>query len=234
MKVNFNELVKGTILLNKRNRKEFKVVSLDEKEQKVELLNISSEETVKVSKATFERWYSVQSVPEKEEPKEEPKTEPKPTAGPKVSKRTNRRPRPATEVIVVERIEKGNDKEVVEIKEKRQKLKSGTPKSDTVLSLTKQLEARIAHDFPASRRGVTQSFIKYAHQYNFVKIFQTKSKIRINVLSRAMPEEMKAQLDRIVPAKYGWPIDGFFTIRREEDLDTAMELIAYSAKGAKG
>lgn len=233
MKVNFNELVKGTILLNKRNRKEFKVVSLDEKEQKVELLNISSEETVKVSKATFERWYSVQSVPEKEEPKEEPKAEPKPTAGPKVSKRTNRRPRPTT-VVVVEAIDKKEDTEVVEIKEKRKNAKSGTPKSDTVLSLTKQLEDRIAHDFPASRRGVTQSFIKYAHQYNFVKIFQTKSKIRINVLTRAMPEEMKAQLDRIVPAKYGWPIDGFFTIRREEDLDTAMELIAYSAKGAKG
>lgn len=233
MKVNFNELVKGTILLNKRNRKEFKVVSLDEKEQKVELLNISSEETVKVSKATFERWYSVQSVPEQEEPKEEPKAEAKPTAGPKVSKRTNRRPRPTT-VVVVEAIDKKEDTEVVEIKEKRKNAKSGTPKSDTVLSLTKQLEDRIAHDFPASRRGVTQSFIKYAHQYNFVKIFQTKSKIRINVLSRAMPEEMKAQLDRIVPAKYGWPIDGFFTIRREEDLDTAMELIAYSAKGAKG
>lgn len=233
MKVNFNELVKGTILLNKRNRKEFKVVSLDEKEQKVELLNISSEETVKVSKATFERWYSVQSVPEQEEPKEEPKAEAKPTAGSKVFKRTNRRPRPTT-VVVVEAIDKKDDKEVVEIKEKRKNSKSGTPKSDTVLSLTKQLEDRIAHDFPASRRGVTQSFIKYAHQYNFVKIFQTKSKIRINVLSRAMPEEMKAQLDRIVPAKYGWPIDGFFTIRREEDLDTAMELIAYSAKGAKG
>lgn len=233
MKVNFNELVKGTILLNKRNRKEFKVVSLNEKEQKVELLNISREETVKVSKATFERWYSVQSVPEKEEPKEEPKAEAKPTAGLKVSKRTNRRPRPTT-VVVVEAIDKKEDTEVVEIKEKRKNAKSGTPKSDTVLSLTKQLEDRIAHDFPASRRGVTQSFIKYAHQYNFVKIFQTKSKIRINVLSRAMPEEMKAQLDRIVPAKYGWPIDGFFTIRREEDLDTAMELIAYSAKGAKG
>lgn len=233
MKVNFNELVKGTILLNKRNREEFKVVSLDEKEQKVELLNISSEETVKVSKATFERWYSVQSVPEKEEPKEEPKAEAKPTAGPKVSKRTNRRPRPTT-VVVVGAINKKDDKEVVEIKEKRKNAKSGTPKSNTVLSLTKQLEDRIAHDFPASRRGVTQSFIKYAHQYNFVKIFQTKSKIRINVLSRAMPEEMKAQLDRIVPVKYGWPIDGFFTIRREEDLDTAMELIAYSAKGAKG
>lgn len=233
MKVNFNELVKGTILLNKRNRKEFKVVSLDEKEQRVELLNISSEETVKVSKATFERWYTVQSVPEQEEPKEEPKAEDKPTAGPKVSKRTNRRPRPTT-VVVVEAIDKKEDTEVVEIKEKRKNAKSGTPKSDTVLSLTKQLEDRIAHDFPASRRGVTQSFIKYAHQYNFVKIFQTKSKIRINVLSRAMPEEMKAQLDRIVPAKYGWPIDGFFTIRREEDLDTAMELIAYSAKGAKG
>lgn len=233
MKVNFNELVKGTILLSKRNRKEFKVVSLDEKEQKVELLNISSEETVKVSKATFERWYTVQSVPEQEEPKEEPKAEAKPTAGPKVSKRTNRRPRPTT-VVVVEAIDKKEDTEVVEIKEKRKNAKSGTPKSDTVLSLTKQLEDRIAHDFPASRRGVTQSFIKYAHQYNFVKIFQTKSKIRINVLSRAMPEEMKAQLDRIVPAKYGWPIDGFFTIRREEDLDTAMELIAYSAKGAKG
>lgn len=233
MKVNFNELVKGTILLNKRNRKEFKVVSLDEQEQKVELLNISGEETVKVSKATFERWYTVQSVPEQEEPKEEPKADAKPTTGPKVSKRTNRRPRPTT-VVVVEAIDKKDDAEVVEIKEKRKNAKSGTPKSDTVLSLTKQLEDRIAHDFPASRRGVTQSFIKYAHQYNFVKIFQTKSRIRINVLSRAMPEEMKAKLDRIVPAKYGWPIDGFFTIRREEDLDTAMELIAYSAKGAKG
>lgn len=231
MKVNFSEPVKGTILLNKRNRKEFKVLSLDEKEQKVELLNTSSEKTVKVSKATFERWYSVQSVPEKEEPKEEPK----PVAGPKVAKRTNRRPRPAnTTVVVVEAIDKTDDKEVVEIREKRKKQNSGIPKSDTVLSLTKQLEDRIAHDFPASRRGVTQSFIKYSHQYNFVKIFQTKSKIRINVLSRAMPEEMKAKLDRIVPAKYGWPIDGFFTIRREEDLDTAMELIAYSVKGAKG
>ena len=203
MKVNFSELVKGTVLLNKRNRKEFKVLSLDEKEQKVELLNLSSEETVKVSKATFERWYSVQSVPEKEEPKEEPK----PVAGPKVAKRTNRRPRPAnTTVVVVEAIDKTDDKEVVEIREKRKKQNSGIPKSDTVLSLTKQLEDRIAHDFPASRRGVTQSFIKYSHQYNFVKIFQTKSKIRINVLSRAMPEEMKAKLDRIVPAKYGWPI----------------------------
>lgn len=231
MKVNFNELVKGTILLNKRNRKEFKVVSLDEDEQKVELLNISSEETVKVSKATFERWYIIQSVPEKEEPKEEPK----PTAGPKVSKRTNRRPRAAnTTTVVVEAIDKKDDKEVVEIKEKRKKQNSGIPKSDTVLSLTKHLEDRISQDFPASRRGVTQSFIKYSHQYNFVKIFQSKSKIRINVLTRAMPEEMKEKLDRIVPAKYGWPLDGFFTIRREEDLDTAMELIAYSAKGAKG
>lgn len=231
MKVNFNQLVKGTILLNKRNRKEFKVVSLDEDEQKVELLNLSNEETVKVSKATFERWYSVQSVPDKEDPKKEPK----PTAGPKVSKRTNRRPRAAnTTVVVVEAIDKKDDKEVVEIKEKRKKQNSGIPKSDTVLSLTKQLEDRISQDFPASRRGVTQSFIKYSHQYNFVKIFQSKSKIRINVLTRAMPEEMKEKLDRIVPAKYGWPLDGFFTIRREEDLDTAMELIAYSVKGAKG
>ena len=48
-----------------------------------------------------------------------------------------------------------------------------------------------------------------------------------------MPEDVKQKLDRIVPAKYGWPIDGLFTIRREEDLDTAMELIAYSVKGAK-
>ena len=95
------------------------------------------------------------------------------------------------------------------------------------------MEARISKDFPASKRGVTQSFIKYHHKYNFVKIFQTKSKIRINVLSRAMPEEVKQKLDRIVPAKYGWPIDGLFTIRREEDLDIAMELIAYSVKGAK-
>ena len=49
-----------------------------------------------------------------------------------------------------------------------------------------------------------------------------------------MPEEMKQKLDRIVPASYKWSVDAFFTIRREEDLDTAMELIAFSVKGAKG
>lgn len=229
MKVNFNELVKGTILLNKRNGKEFKVITFDSAQQKLELENTQTAEVIRVTETTYKRWYSVQSVPEVTEPK----TTAKPVAvGPKVSKRANRRPRPATKVVEV--IEKTEDVEVVEIKEKRIKQKSGTPKADTVLALTKQLEARIAQDFPASKRGVTQSFIKYSHQFNFVKIFQSKSKIRINVLSCAMSEEMKQKLDRIVPASYGWPIDGFFTIHREEDLDTAMELIAYSAKGAKG
>lgn len=229
MKVNFNELVKGTILLSNRNGKEFKVLSLDKESKKVELENVDTSEVIKVSDVTYKRGYVVQSIPKKQEPKTAKASV---VAGPKVSKRAIRRPRPAA--TVVEDIEKTNDVEVVEIKEKRIKQKSGTPKSDTVLALTKQLEARIAQDFPASRRGVTQSFIKYSHQFNFVRIYQSKSKIRINVLSRAMPEEMKQKLDRIVPASYKWSVDAFFTIRREEDLDTAMELIAFSVKGAKG
>lgn len=229
MKVNFNELVKGAILLSNRNGKEFKVLSLDKESKKVELENVDTSEVIKVSDVTYKRWYVVQSVPKEQEPKT---VNASVAAGPKVSKRAIRRPRPVA--TVVENIEKTKDVEVVEIKEKRIKQKSGTPKSDTVLALTKQLEARIAQDFPASRRGVTQSFIKYSHQFNFVRIYQSKSKIRINVLSRAMPEEMKQKLDRIVPASYKWPVDAFFTIRREEDLDTAMELIAFSVKGAKG
>lgn len=229
MKVNFNELVKGTILLSNRNGKEFKVLSLDKESKKVELENVDTSEVIKVSDVTYKRWYVVQSVPKEQEPKT---VNASVAAGPKVSKRAIRRPRPVA--TVVENIEKTKDVEVVEIKEKRIKQKSGTPKSDTVLALTKQLEARIAQDFPASRRGVTQSFIKYSHQFNFVRIYQSKSKIRINVLSRAMPEEMKQKLDRIVPASYKWSVDAFFTIRREEDLDTAMELIAFSVKGAKG
>lgn len=229
MQVNFNELVKGTILLSNRNGKEFKVLSLDRESKKVELENVATSEVIKVSDVTYKRWYVVQSVPKEQEPKT---VNASVASGPKVSKRYIRRPRPVA--TVVEHIEKTKDVEVVEIKEKRIKQKSGTPKSDTVLALTKQLEARIAQDFPASRRGVTQSFIKYSHQFNFVRIYQSKSKIRINVLSRAMPEEMKQKLDRIVPASYKWSVDAFFTIRREEDLDTAMELIAFSVKGAKG
>lgn len=218
MKLIFAELKIGATLTNKRNSKSFKVETLLPKEGKAELLNLDTQEVVTAAKATLERWYEVQN--ESYEPK-----------GPKVARRSVRRtPRP----VVTEPIEGTKETEVVEIKEKRNKNKnSAVPKSDHVLSLTKELEARISKDFPASKRGVTQSFIKYHHKYNFVKIFQTKSKIRINVLSRAMPEEVKQKLDRIVPAKYGWPIDGLFTIRREEDLDTAMELIAYSAKGAK-
>lgn len=218
MKLIFAELKIGDTLTNKRNSKSFKVETLLPEEGKAELLNLDTQDFVTVSKATLERWYEVQN--ETPEPK-----------GPKVARRSVRRtPRP----VVTEPIADTNDTEVVEIKEKRnKKANSAVPKSDHVLSLTKELEARISKDFPASKRGVTQSFIKYHHKYNFVKIFQTKSKIRINVLSRAMPEEVKQKLDRIVPAKYGWPIDGLFTIRCEEDLDTAMELIAYSAKGAK-
>ena len=218
MKLIFTELKIGDTLTNKRNSKSFKVETVLPEEGKAELLNLDTQDFVTVSKATLERWYEVQN--ETPEPK-----------GPKVARRSVRRtPRP----VITELIASTNDTEVVEIKEKRnKKANSAVPKSDHVLSLTKELEARISKDFPASRRGVTQSFIKYHHKYNFVKIFQTKSKIRINVLSRAMPEEVKQKLDRIVPAKYGWPIDGLFTIRREEDLDTAMELIAYSAKGAK-
>lgn len=218
MKLIFAELKIGDTLTNKRNSKSFKVETVLPEEGKAELLNLDTQDFVTVSKATLERWYEVQN--ETPEPK-----------GPKVARRSVRRtPRP----VVTEQIKATDDTEVVEIKEKRnKKANSAVPKSDHVLSLTKELEARISKDFPASRRGVTQSFIKYHHKYNFVKIFQTKSKIRINVLSRAMPEDVKQKLDRIVPAKYGWPIDGLFTIRRQEDLDTAMELIAYSAKGAK-
>lgn len=218
MKIIFTEIQPGNTLTNKRNSKSFEVVSVLLNEGNAELRNLDTEELVTVSKATLERWYNLQ------EDSKEPK-------GPKVARRSVRRtPRP----VVTELIEREDDKEVVEIKEKLNKNKnSAVPKSNHVLSLTKELEARISKDFPASKRGVTQSFIKYSHRYNFVKIFQSKSRIRINVLTRAMPEDVKKLLDRIVPASYGWPIDGLFTIRSEKDLDTAMELISYSYKGAK-
>ena len=48
-----------------------------------------------------------------------------------------------------------------------------------------------------------------------------------------MTPEQKARLSRIVSASYRWPLDGFFEIQSEKDLDFAMELIAHSYKGAK-
>ena len=67
-----------------------------------------------------------------------------------------------------------------------------------------------------------------------MKIFQAKTKVKINILTRAMPPEVKEKLTRMVLPSYKWPLDGFFQIKSEDDLETAMELIQYSYKGAKG
>ena len=243
MKVKFQELMPGTILRNKRNGKDFKVIGFLEDEPKVELQNLETKEIIKVLDLTYARWYSVEKLSTKEEIEDlaenilngETKAEEKPAA-PKVAvKRPSVRKRPVRPSVIKEEIEGDSEKEIVEVKEARKPKKERQPsrKADFVLSMTKKIESLIAEAFPGSRREVTASYIKYRHKYAFVKIFQSKSKVRINILTRAMSPEQKASLSRIVSASYKWPLDGFFEIQREEDLDFAMELIEYSYKGAK-
>ena len=243
MKVKFQELMPGTILRNKRNGKDFKVIGFLEDEPKVELQNLETKEIIKVLDLTYARWYSVEKLSTKEEIEDqaekilngETKAEEKPAAPKVAARRPSVRKRPVRPSVIKEEIEGDSEKEIVEVKEARKPKKERQPsrKADFVLSMTKKIESLIAEAFPGSRREVTASYIKYRHKYAFVKIFQSKSKVRINILTRAMSPEQKARLSRIVSASYKWPLDGFFEIQREEDLDFAMELIEYSYKGAK-
>lgn len=243
MKVKFQDLTAGTILRNKRNGKDFKVIGFVADEPKVELENLETQEIIKVLDRTYVRWYSVEKLATVEEIekaaekilKGETKAEAKPAAPKVASKRPSVRKRPARPSVIKEEIKDDSEKEVVEVKEARKAKKERQPsrKADFVLSMTKKMESLIAEAFPGSRREVNSSYIKYRHKYAFVKIFQSKSKVRINVLTRAMTPEQKASLSRIVSASYRWPLDGFFEIKREEDLEAAMELIEYSYKGAK-
>lgn len=236
MKVKFQDLTAGSILRNKRNGKEFEVVGFLKDEPKVELLNLETQETIKVLDRTFDRWYSVEKLAEaeKDEPVEVKKA--KKSKGPKVGILPKVRKRPSRPTPVIkEEIEPNSEKEVVEVKEARKAKKQKQPsrKTDFVLNITKKLESRIAEAFPAARREVTKSYIKYRHNYTFVRIFQNKSKVHINILTRAMSPEQKARLSRMATPSYRWPLDGFFEIHGESDLDFVMELIEHSYKGAK-
>lgn len=241
MKVKFDQLTIGSILRNKRNGKEFKVIALLPEESKVELINLETQETIKVLDRTFERWYSVESLAEEaqevEEEKEEVQESPKKALAPKVAKKAAgprvraSAPRPK---VVKEDIQESSDKEVVEVKAApKRKERSATPKSDHVLAITKKLETLISQAYPGSRREVTKLYIKYRHKYAFVRIFQSKSKVRIAVLTRTMPESVKKHLDKIVGPTYNWPLDGLFDIKSEADLEVAMELIGYSHTAAR-
>lgn len=243
MKVKFQELMPGTILRNKRSGKDFKVIGFLEDEPKVELQNLETKEIIKVLDRTYARWYSVEKLSTKEEIEDlaekilngETKAEEKPAAPKVAAKRPSVRKRPVRPSVIKEEIKDDSEKEIVEVKEARKPKKERQPsrKADFVLSMTKKIESLIAESFPSSRREVTASYIKYRHKYAFVKIFQSKSKVRINILTRAMTPEQKARLSRIVSASYRWPLDGFFEIQSEKDLDFAMELIEHSYKGAK-
>ena len=243
MKVKFQELTAGTILRNKRSGKDFKVIGFVDDEPKVELENVETQEVIKVLDRTYARWYSVEKLATIEEIEElaekilngETKAEEKPAAPKVAAKRPSVRKRPVRPSVVKEEIEDNSEKEIVEVKEARKakKERQQSRKADFVLSMTKKIESLIAEAFPGSRREVTASYIKYRHKYAFVKIFQSKSKVRINILTRAMSPEQKGRLSRIVSTSYRWPLDGFFEIQREADLEFAMELIEYSYKGAK-
>ena len=234
------ELMLGTILRNKRNGNLFKFLGFVEDEpNKAELLNLDTQESVKVLDRTYARWYAVEKIAANEEVEEiadKVLAEKDKPAPPKVkAARPNVRKRPVRPSVIKEEIHSESDKEEVEVKEARTtKNRQASVKSDHVLAITKKLESMIAEAFPASRREVTQWYIKYRHQYAFVKIFQAKTKVKINILTRAMPPEVKEKLTRMVLPSYKWPLDGFFQIKSEDDLETAMELIQYSYKGAKG
>ena len=153
MQVKFKDLTAGTILRNKRNGKDFKVVGFLEDEPKVELQNVETQEIIKVLDRTYARWYTVEKLVTLEEIEEaaetilngEIKEEEKPAAPKVATKRPSVRKRPVRPSVIKEEIKDEGEKEIVEVKEARKPKKERQPsrKADFVLSMTKKIESLI-------------------------------------------------------------------------------------------
>lgn len=226
-KIKFENLKKGDVVLRAKSQTKFKIVSILADEKKADLESLEDGGALHLSASTLERWYTMadETEPKKEEAKPIKKAAP---AVARPARKGRVVPKPKKEIIE-EEIPTVEEKpeEVGSISEKAS-VRKPAPKKESVMAITKTLENRIVEAFPASTRIVTQSYVAYRSKKNFVTIEETRKGVSIGVRAKGLTEDQKKLLASIAPASYEWAIDGIFKLVKEEDIDTAMELIEAS------
>lgn len=225
-KIKFDELAQGSVIVSKKSGQSFEVSSINNLEKKVSLVNLDTKVDVTLSSSTVERWYTIEEKVEVEEKPKAPAIKPKRPSVPVVGRKGRVAPEPKIEEEIPTETEVEEVKSTADVPTKQGK--KPAPKKESLMALTKQLEARIQEDLPHSKRVVTSTYIAFRSTKNFVEIRETTKGLSISVRTEGMNDKLKAKLTKIAPKKYGWAIDGTFRIRTEEDLDTALMLILES------
>lgn len=225
-KIKFDELAQGSVIVSKKSGQSFEVSSINNLEKKVSLVNLDTKVDVTLSSSTVERWYTIEENDEVEEKPKAPAIKPKRPSVPVVGRKGRVAPKPKIEEEIPTETEVEEVKSTADVPTKQGK--KPAPKKESLMALTKQLEARIQEDLPHSKRVVTSTYIAFRSTKNFVEIRETTKGLSISVRTEGMNDKLKAKLTKIAPKKYGWAIDGTFRIRTEEDLDTALMLILES------
>ena len=230
-KIKFEELSVGSVIESKKKGELFEVVSIQD-DRKAQLKNLTTSETTTLSASTIERWYVIsefEKVVEEEVEEAKPKK-----AGPVIS-RPARRGRTLPKAKIAEEITEQETKpedveEIKSVSEKDSKkpTRKPAPKKESHMALTKKLESSIQEMFPASRRVVTGSYVAYAVNRQFVTIEENTKGILVGVRVKGLSKDQVSRLTKVAPKKYGWAVDGFYRIRTEEDIDTALEFISAS------
>lgn len=225
-KIKFDELAKGSVIVSKKSGQSFEVSSINNLEKKVSLINLDTKVDVTLSSSTVELWYTIDEKDEVEEKPKSPAIKPKRPSVPVVGRKGRVAPKPKIEEEIPTETEVEEVKSSADVPIKQGK--KPAPKKESLMALTKQLEARIQEDLPHSKRVVTSAYIAFRSTKNFVEIRETTKGLSISVRTEGMDEKLKSKLAKIAPKKYGWAIDGTYRIRTEEDLDTALMLILAS------
>ena len=225
-KIKFDELAQGSVIVSKKSGQSFEVSSINNREKKVLLVNLDTKVDVTLSASTVERWYTIEEKVEVDEKPKAPAIKPKRPSVPVVGRKGRVAPKPKIEEEIPTKTEVEEVKSTADVPTKQGK--KPAPKKESLMALTKQLEARIQEDLPHSKRVVTSTYIAFRSTKNFVEIRETTKGLSISVRTEGMNDKLKAKLTKIAPKKYGWAIDGTFRIRTEEDLDTALMLILES------
>lgn len=225
-KIKFDELTQGSVIVSKKSGQSFEVSSINKIEKKVSLVNLDTKVDVTLSSSTVERWYTTGEQAEVDEKPKALSIKPKRPSVPVVGRKGRVAPKPKIEEEIPTETEVEEVKSSADVPKKQGK--KPAPKKESLMALTKQLEAKIQEDLPHSKRVVTSAYIAFRSTKNFVEIRETTKGLSISVRTEGMSDKLKAKLTKIAPKKYGWAIDGTFRIRTEDDLDTALMLIQES------
>lgn len=225
-KIKFDELAQGSVIVSKKSGQSFEVSSINNLEKKVSLVNLDTKVDVTLSSSTVERWYTIEEKVEVDEKPKAPAIKPKRPSVPVVGRKGRVAPKPKIEEEIPTETEVEEVKSTADVPKKQGK--KPAPKKESLMALTKKLEARIQEDFPHAQRVVNITHVVYRAKKNFVTVEESSKGLAIGVRTSGMKDEVKAKLTKIAPKKYGWAIDGTFKILTEDDLDTALMLIQES------